>query len=160
MSLIDDLVVKLEARVSVVIGRGFGENQELAKILVVLKCKDLVSLVYDTDNIAKLMSTADFAVCSNGRTVFELAHMSVPSVILCQNERELDHDFSHGLEGLSLFGILTSEQQKYEFRNLLIEILFDTTRLTDMGKFLDINEEEEKRLWLINRHLFEQVSQL
>ena len=34
------------------------------------------------------MSNADLAICSNGRTLIELAYMRVPSITISQNDRE------------------------------------------------------------------------
>ena len=34
-----------------------------------------------------------FAFTSGGRTVFELASMCTPTIVICQNDRELTHSF-------------------------------------------------------------------
>ena len=43
--------------------------------------------------ISEYMSACDFAVSSAGRTVYELAAMNVPALVIPVNERELLHTF-------------------------------------------------------------------
>ena len=55
--------------------------------------------------VTKYMKKADLALTSQGRTIFELASMCVPAVVLSQNEREMTHTFasmSHGFINLGL----------------------------------------------------------
>lgn len=55
--------------------------------------------------VTKYMKNADLALTSQGRTIFELASMCVPAVVLSQNEREMTHTFAsmkHGFINLGL----------------------------------------------------------
>ncbi|MBE6084921.1 MAG: N-acylneuraminate cytidylyltransferase [Selenomonas ruminantium] len=55
--------------------------------------------------VTKYMKQADLALTSQGRTIFELASMCVPAVVLSQNEREMTHTFAsmkHGFINLGL----------------------------------------------------------
>ena len=61
------------------------------------------------------MKLADFALTSQGRTIFELTSMRVPAIVLSQNEREVQHAFAnmeHGFINLGL-GIMNSFEQIY-----------------------------------------------
>jgi spore coat polysaccharide biosynthesis predicted glycosyltransferase SpsG len=44
-------------------------------------------------NMAYCIQRADMAIVSNGRTVYELAAISVPSLVVAANDRELTHHF-------------------------------------------------------------------
>jgi spore coat polysaccharide biosynthesis predicted glycosyltransferase SpsG len=44
-------------------------------------------------NMAYCMKNADMAIVSNGRTVYELAAIGVPSIVVSANKRELTHHF-------------------------------------------------------------------
>ncbi|MDR0338700.1 MAG: hypothetical protein LBH65_00310 [Desulfovibrio sp.] len=44
--------------------------------------------------MAREMQEADVAVCSAGRTVYELTHMRIPALVLPQHEREERHGFA------------------------------------------------------------------
>ena len=59
----------------------------------------------DVRRVSSYMSKADLAVTSQGRTVFELASMGVPSVVLAQNEREAEHVFAGIQNGFINLGI-------------------------------------------------------
>lgn len=48
----------------------------------------------DVKNVSDYMANADLAFTSQGRTVFELAAMGVPAIVLAQNEREQLHTFA------------------------------------------------------------------
>ena len=55
--------------------------------------------------VTRYMKNADLALTSQGRTIFELASMCVPAVVLSQNEREMTHTFAsmkHGFINLGL----------------------------------------------------------
>ncbi|MCR4806123.1 MAG: UDP-2,4-diacetamido-2,4,6-trideoxy-beta-L-altropyranose hydrolase [Lachnospiraceae bacterium] len=59
----------------------------------------------DVRRVSSYMSKADLAVTSQGRTVFELASMGVPSIVLAQNEREAEHVFAGIQNGFINLGI-------------------------------------------------------
>ena len=59
----------------------------------------------DVRRVSSYMSKADLAITSQGRTVFELASMGVPSVVLAQNEREAEHVFAGIQNGFINLGI-------------------------------------------------------
>lgn len=51
------------------------------------------------------MRSADLAICSQGRTTFELATMGVPAIVLAQNERERLHTFAQMDNGFINLGL-------------------------------------------------------
>ena len=59
----------------------------------------------DVRRVSSYMNKADLAITSQGRTVFELASMGVPSVVLAQNEREAEHVFAGIQNGFINLGI-------------------------------------------------------
>ena len=59
----------------------------------------------DAKRVSSLMSRMDLAVTSQGRTVFELASMGVPSIVLAQNEREAEHVFAGIKNGFINLGL-------------------------------------------------------
>lgn len=55
--------------------------------------------------VSKYTKKADIAVTSQGRTIYELASMGIPSIVLSQNPREATHSFAtmkHGFLNLGL----------------------------------------------------------
>lgn len=84
-----------------VIGNGYClHNKEIRS-----REKENIYVHSDIANVAEYMAQADLAFTSQGRTVFELATMGVPAIVLAQNEREQMHTFAqmeHGFLNLGL----------------------------------------------------------
>lgn len=59
----------------------------------------------DVRNVSDYMQQADLAFTSQGRTVFELAVMGVPAVVMAQNEREQLHTFAQMGNGFLNLGL-------------------------------------------------------
>ena len=104
-------------------GRLYGVAKELHKEFPDIKFHFLVGFAYgnkdkivtdedsnvfihiDAKRVSSYMSKADLAITSQGRTVFELASMGVPAVVLAQNEREAEHVFAGIQNGFINLGI-------------------------------------------------------
>lgn len=62
--------------------------------------------------VSKYTKKADISVTSQGRTIYELASMGIPSIVLSQNSREAMHNFAtmrHGFLNLGLGEVVDSE---------------------------------------------------
>jgi CMP-N-acetylneuraminic acid synthetase len=59
----------------------------------------------DVKRVSKYLAEADMAITSQGRTIYELACMGVPSIVLAQNSRELEHIFANIANGFINLGI-------------------------------------------------------
>ncbi|MCR5735391.1 MAG: UDP-2,4-diacetamido-2,4,6-trideoxy-beta-L-altropyranose hydrolase [Lachnospiraceae bacterium] len=73
-----------------------------------LICDDPDNNIYihrDVKRVSSYMSRMDLAITSQGRTVYELASMGVPSVVLAQNEREAEHVFAGIQNGFINLGL-------------------------------------------------------
>ena len=55
--------------------------------------------------VSKYTKNADIAVTSQGRTIYELASMGLPSIVLSQNSREATHSFATMQHGFINLGI-------------------------------------------------------
>jgi len=90
----------------------------------------------DVKRVSDYMRNADLAFTSQGRTVFELASLGVPSIVLAQNEREQLHKFAQMQNGFLNLGLgkdisaetiestfkwlVETEQIRYELRELML----------------------------------------
>lgn len=64
--------------------------------------------IYVHENVTKVtdyMKDADIAISSQGRTVFEIASLGIPAIILAQNDRELTHTFASMKNGFLNLGL-------------------------------------------------------
>ena len=73
--------------VRVVLGPAFSYRQELEELLTKLSIQP--SVLESVENMAETLSEAKLVFCSGGMTVFEIAALGTPGVVLCQNAREL-----------------------------------------------------------------------
>jgi spore coat polysaccharide biosynthesis predicted glycosyltransferase SpsG len=64
-----------------------------------------VELQRDVPLMSELMAGADVAFTSAGRTLYELAHMGVPAIVLAQNEAEMKHHFASIENGFLFLGL-------------------------------------------------------
>ena len=64
-----------------------------------------VLVSHDTGVISGLMEKVQLAVTSNGRTVYELAHMNIPAIVIAQHQRELTHSYASESKGFVPLGI-------------------------------------------------------
>ena len=81
---------------------GFAYNH---KDVIVTDEENGIYIHNDAKRVSSFMSKADLAVTSQGRTVYELASMGVPAVVLAQNEREAEHVFAGIQNGFINLGL-------------------------------------------------------
>lgn len=91
--------------IRVVTGPGYAHRDELAKHIKELGNPQL-RFEYATNIMSRMMEGVDLAICSAGRTVYELAHMRIPSIVMAQHEREARHTFARAEHGFVYLGIM------------------------------------------------------
>jgi len=64
----------------------------------------------DAKRVSSFMGKADLAITSQGRTVYELASMGVPAIVLAQNEREAEHVFAGIQNGFINLGLGSKQE--------------------------------------------------
>jgi spore coat polysaccharide biosynthesis predicted glycosyltransferase SpsG/CMP-N-acetylneuraminic acid synthetase len=84
--------------IDVITGAGYANTSKFCKL--VARLGDGIRHTHATDVISQVMEDTQIAICSNGRTVYELAHMNIPALVLAQHEREKSHQFSNPAHGL------------------------------------------------------------
>lgn len=79
---------------TVILGFGFRNKNKIRKLVKKLQKNNLkIILVESSDFLAQYIRDTDFAIISNGRTVFEVACMNVPIITVAINNREKSHSF-------------------------------------------------------------------
>ena len=59
----------------------------------------------DVKLVSRYLQKADLAITSQGRTIYELAYMGVPTIVLAQNKRETEHIFASMTNGFINLGV-------------------------------------------------------
>ena len=110
-----------DIKVKIIIGPGYRYKTELDKFFETSTLN--YTLLSEVKDMGKEMENIDLAITSNGRTVYELASMNIPTISISQNDRETMHLFSRYSKGVSYLGIScnVSDEQLYLTIKELIE---------------------------------------
>ncbi|MEM7411062.1 MAG: NTP transferase domain-containing protein [Myxococcota bacterium] len=109
-------------RLTVVSGFGYPRPEALRAIAADLRHD--TEVVVDTPIVSRYMARADIAITSAGRTVFELASLGVPMLVIPQNARECQHRFA--LESPGVVSLPPAHDlDPLEFSGALHELLSD-----------------------------------
>ena len=87
----------------IVVGPGYQNYRNLVKELSKYDALDY-SITKQTNRISEHMIKADLAITSGGRTVLELNALKIPTIVICQNDRELSHSFASFENGVLNLG--------------------------------------------------------
>lgn len=99
----------------------------------------------EVSNISQFMREADVAFTSAGRTIFELAAMATPAIVLAQNQRELTHTFAsekHGFLHLGLGVEASAEDIQKALRSLVLD---DEFRRSMRARMLETDVRDGRR---------------
>ena len=110
-----------EIKILIVTGPGYQHHEKLLDYLSRMVYQNH-EYVHKTGVISSIMEKADFAISSAGRTVYELAHMRVPAIIIAQNDREKTHFFArpeYGFEYIGYMDLFDSGKMLSAFKRLL-----------------------------------------
>ena len=78
---------RLELGVKAILGPAFSYGQELRELLPKLHYQPI--LLENVEHMAEILSDADLVFCAGGMTVYEIAALRVPGIVMCQNAREV-----------------------------------------------------------------------
>jgi len=88
---INHICLERSIPIHVVTGPGY---RSFNRLVTLVETMDGVSLTHVTGVISKIMEKVSIAITSNGRTVYEMAHMNIPAIVIPQHDRERTHTFA------------------------------------------------------------------
>ncbi|MGR3218931.1 MAG: PseG/SpsG family protein [Candidatus Anammoxibacter sp.] len=117
--------------INIILGPNFSHDQELYKVLS--NAPRCFNIIKGNDNLSDLMLQSDLAITAAGNTIFELACLGVPCVVICAESFEVET--ANRLEnrgfGINLgFGEHVSE---FEIRNAVIQVMNNDELLSTMS---------------------------
>ena len=112
--------------IRLVAGPGYAHKDAMEAHLARLD-NPLVQFTWATNVMSRMMEGADLAICSAGRTVYELAHMRIPSMVLAHHEREARHTFARPRNGFAFVGIMDRVSDA-KIRNVFLAMLKNARR--------------------------------
>ncbi len=113
------LSTNYEGRINVILGLGY---QGLDDLISKYESNQSIQIYRNVSNISEFMFKADLIFTSAGRTMYEICSLGVPTICLCQNERELSHVFANESNGFINMGLgedVERQQIIDEFINLV-----------------------------------------
>lgn len=108
--------------ITVIIGPGY-QNERLLDELVFNVPKH-VTVLKAVNNMAEHMVNADIIISSAGRTMYEIAMVGTPAIIITQNYREMTHLFGHNYHGFVNLGMHFDNDEE-EILNTLDHLIVD-----------------------------------
>ncbi len=123
--------------VDVVTGDGYSHREALLTLIAGLTAS--VTYTHVTGTISRIMENTQLAISSNGRTVYELAHMNIPAIVLSHHVREMSHRFSCEENGFLSFDIHNGSEQEssilQEFQRLVEDATYRHTLFNNMRRY-------------------------
>ena len=101
------------------------------------------------------MNNADIAIVSAGRTVFELASLEVPTIVIAQNLRETHHTFASSSNGFINLGLRTQIDDQ-TISEVLLKVINDKKlrkTMTEKMRLLDLTYGKKRVVEKINAFL-------
>ena len=125
-------------KIYVVCGPGYSHKVELESFIQSQDYKD-IEFTYSSGVISKIMEKTQLAISSNGRTVYELADMNIPSIIISHHKREDTHKFATLNRGFIYLGVYkgaeTNESLKENFLKLIENDSFRKSLFKNITKY-------------------------
>ena len=148
------IVKKHNININIVCGGGYLHKEKLE--LFVNQISEIeINVYYATEVISKIMENTDIAICSNGRTVYELADMNIPSIVISHHNRENGHSFANLEKGFVNLGVInnkTSKKIKDTFNKLVTDIDYRYLLYLNILKY-SFRNNKTKIIKLINELL-------
>lgn len=137
-------------KIHIVAGPGYAHKKKLEKFI--REVPGVVEFTHATGVISGIMEQVQLAVTSNGRTVYELAHMNVPSIVISHHERECLHRFScleNGFVPMGVYKKGSTEKELLKKFSGLVEDVAKRKSLYDAAKKFDFKKNKSKVVRLL-----------
>ncbi len=111
-------------KIYIVCGSGYHFKEELEIYINNHKYKN-IELTFSIGVISKIMEKTQIAFSSNGRTVYELADMNIPSVIISHHNRENTHTFPTLEKGFINLGLYNQKNLSSLIKDKFEKLILD-----------------------------------
>ncbi|MBQ2654364.1 MAG: UDP-2,4-diacetamido-2,4,6-trideoxy-beta-L-altropyranose hydrolase [Methanobrevibacter sp.] len=139
------LSTNYEGRIDVIVGLGY---ERLEELISKYESNPLIQIYRDVSNISEFMFKADIIFSSANKSIYEICSLGVPTICLCQDNREESHAFVTRNNGFINLG-LGEAVEKQEITDQFIALVNDYELRLDL---------HEKMLSIDLRYGFENIT--
>jgi CMP-N-acetylneuraminic acid synthetase len=135
VTVLRDFVVRTGACLTIILGLGYPEEAEksLRAAIAELAYGPSVEIKRHVQSMAREFKEADLVLTSCGRTMYEVASLGVPAILIAQNMRETHHVFGHAENGFVNLG-LGAELSDSRLAEAVREVAESFERRSEMRK--------------------------
>ena len=143
------LATSYGGRINVILGLGY---TGLERLIDKYESNKLIQIYRNVSDISEFMFKADIIFTSAGRTMYEVCSLGVPTICLCQNERELTHVFANETNGFMNMG-LGADVEKQQIIDEFLRLVNDYELRAEMNrKMLNVDLKDGfENIWSIIR---------
>ncbi len=130
------LSTDFNGRINVILGLGYSDVDALVSKYEV---NPAVQIYQNISNISEFMFKADIIFTSAGRTMYEVCSLGVPTICLCQNDREITHVFGKAENGFINMGLGEAVSQD-EIVEQFVNLVNDSELRVEMNRKMLAND--------------------
>ena len=124
------LAANFDGKINVIVGLGYDGVEDLVERY---GYKNSIQIYKNVSNISEFMFKADIVFTSAGRTMYEICSLGVPTICLCQNDREVTHVFANKSNGIINMGLGVAVEQQ-DIVNEFVNLVQDYDLRIEMNK--------------------------
>jgi len=150
------LSTNYKGNINVILGLGY---KNFEKIISKYESNPIVQIYRNVSNISEFMFKADIIFTSAGRTMYEICSIGVPTICLCQNERELTHVFANENNGFINMGLGINVTKQDIIDNFINLVNNDKLRIEMNQKMLSKNLKNGfNNIWTIISNRYDEIT--
>ena len=114
-----------QIEIKIVTGGGYFYKDDLEDKISFLQSQKLkITFEHHSGLISSIMEKCQLAITSNGRTIYELAHLNIPSIVFSHHERETTHLFAQQKNGFFPMGLYDKNSSE-NLTDLIPKLIID-----------------------------------
>ena len=124
------LATNYEGRINIILGSGYPDAESL---IAKIESNPSVQVYTNVSNIGEFMFKSDIIFTSADKTMYEACSMGIPTICLCQDDREKSHAFANHNNGFINMG-LGEEVGRQEIIEQFVNLVNDYDLRLEMNK--------------------------
>lgn len=98
-----------------------------------------IKIISNVNNISDFMNDSDLVFTSAGRTIYEVASLNVPAIVMAQNHREMTHKFADQRHGFLNLG-LGENVSHNEIHSAFVRLIENFSERKNMSNLMSKND--------------------